>query len=255
MKSSVVALLSGLIIILGLEAMLLWPTLFLVPLIIINLAIFFSVFLLVRENNLRWRWIVFSALPIIFINALVVSCGLIPQITLWNKILLQIIFFAAVYFFLFYIRNLWLYFNFPERPNNLDNFSFGMAIVTAFFCSSAIFGLQLFLSLPYLILAVIIAAILTLLVFCNLWMSRLFGLELWPLLLILFFLFIQIVWALYFLPFDYTVLSFVMTLVFYLALSLARLDLRQMLNRHNLKPLLIYVGIVLLIILATVRWH
>jgi len=255
MKSSVAAFLSGLIIILGLEAMLFWPNFFYIPLIIINAAIFFTVYLLIQENNLRWRWITFSILPIIFINSLVLSCALVPQITLWNKVLLQIIFASALYFFLFYIRNLWLYFNFPDRPNNLDNFSFGMALVTAFFCASSIFGLQLFLSLPYLVLAIILAVLLTLLAFCNLWMARLFDLESWPLLLIVLFLFVQMIWSLYFLPFDYTVLSFIMTLVFYLVLSLARLDLKKMLNRHNLKPLLIYAAILLVLIMATMRWH
>ena len=255
MKTGVAAFLTGVVIFLGLEAMLAWPNFFYLPLILINFSIVFSVYLLARENKLNWTWINFSWLPIIFINSLVLACGLIPQISFWNKLLLQAIFVAAVYFFIFYIRNLWLYFNFPDRPNNLDNFSFGLSILSAFFCASSVFGLQLFLSLPYLILALIISALLLLLVFCSLWTARLVEREIWPMLLILFFIFLQIVWALYFLPFDYSVIAFVMTLVFYLALNLMRLNLRQALNRYSLKPLLIYVGIIFVIILATVRWR
>jgi len=255
MKSGVVAFLTGLLIFFGLETMLFFPKFFYLPLGLMNLAIVFSIYLLAREKRLDWTWINFSFLPLIFVNSLVLACGLIPQITFWNKLLLQAIFCSAIYFFLFYARNLWLFFNFPERPNNLNNFSLGLAIVTAFFCSSSIFGLQLFLNLPYLVLTIIISVLLVILIFCNLWIAGLASRELWSLLLVLFFIFIQIIWTLYFLPFDYNAIAFIMTLVFYLSLNLVRLNLRQTLNRYNLKPLLIYAVAVFVIILATVRWR
>jgi hypothetical protein len=255
MKLAKVAFLGSLIIFLSLEAVIVWPNFFYWPLLALNLAIFFTIYLVTRHRPEELDWLNFLILPLVLLNSLVVCVGLLPIVSFWDKFVNQALFVAAVYFFIIYIRNLWLYFNFPERPNNLINFSAGVGFLAFWLSAAAIFGLQLFLNLSYLTLILILAIVAGLLAYENLVINNLKIKDNWWFALLVSFITLQIGWALYFLPFVYSVLALVLALIYYVVMSVIRLYLLGNLQKRTLKPLLIYIIIILALVFLTIRWR
>jgi len=239
----------------ALEAILVWPKAVYVAFGLINLLVVLEIWRLAGFGRIKRGWLNLIILPLIFITGTIAYVSLLPESIFLNKILSQCIFAATLYFLYVYFRQLHVFLREPERPNHLLSFSSGATFLALFLAVSAIFGLQLFLNLSYWILMLIIILIALGLTYQFLWLNSLQRGENWLFTGVIVFVMAQIFWALYFLPFDYNVLGLLLVLAYYVLISVLKFYLTDSLHRRQLKPLFIFVAVILFLIFLTVRWR
>jgi hypothetical protein len=240
---------------LALESFLIWPKAIFVAFGLINVALVLIIRYLVKKNPTAGGWGNFIILPVIFTSGIIAYTGLIPESVFANKLLVQFLFLVALYFLFHYLGELIKSLSQPEIPNDLINFSSGFSFLALFFSVSAILGLQLFLNLSYWILLLVIILLIAGLTYQFLWLNRLQPKDNRLLTIINVLVLAQITWVLYFLPFDYNILGLLLVLAFYLLINTLKFYLGGNLNRRHLKPLFIFVFIILLLIFLTVKWR
>ena len=209
---------TGLILLLSLvalESFLFWPKMIYVALALINILVIGAIWRLARRSRVKSGWLKFIILPVIFLSGVIAYASLIPEVLLIDKFLVQCLFLTALYFIFHYLKQLTLYFAQPTAPNNLVDFSSGASFLALFFCLAAIFGLQLFLDLSYWVLLLFVMVIVALLTYQLLWLNNWRPREIWLFVVISVFVLTQLTWALYFLPFDYSILGFILVLAYY----------------------------------------
>ena len=255
MKPGQIIVLTNLSFWLLLESLVFWPKLFYVVLLLLNVLLILSCRALMKKSNLGRGWWNFWILPFLVVNSVVSYIILIPQDIWFNTFFIQVLFLLLIGFNFSYFKNAYDSVYHPDQPNNLPSLSANFSFLSWFFLLSGIYGLQLFLDLSYwvLILVLIVAALLT--TYQYLWLNDLRGRENYIFVFLSPFIMAQLAWSLYFLPFDYNSLGIIMALIYYVFLNLIRLYLRHDWNRKNVKSLLVFSGIIMLLILLTLKWR
>ena len=254
-KNKILLSLALLISLAALESFLFWPKMIYVAFGVINILVIAAVWRLIKNNEIKSGWLKFIILPVIFISGAIAYASLIPEASFINKFFVQCLFGAILYFIAHYLRQLTLYLEQPAVPNNLIDFSSGASFLALFFAVAAIFGLQLLLDLSYGVLILFVMLIVALLTYQLLWLNNWRSKEIWLFVIISVFALTQIAWALYFLPFDYNILGLLSVLAYYLLINAIKLYAIGHLDRRNLKPLLIFLFIILALIFLTVKWR
>jgi hypothetical protein len=255
MKPGQIIVLTNLSLWLVLEALVFQPQFFYVTLLLLNVILMAAVYLLLKAAALGRRWWNFWLLPFLVLNSIVAYATLIPQDIWLNKFLLQALFILIIGFNFAYFKNIYNSVFHPDQPHNLSSISANFSFLSWFFMLAAVYGLQLFLDLSYwiLILFLIILALLT--TYQYLWINNLKEKGNYIFVFLSAFIVAQLAWSVYFLPFDYNSLGLIMALVYYVFLNLVRLYLGQAWNKRNLKSLLTFSGIIMLLILLTLKWR
>lgn len=254
-KSKSLVILFLLVSLLALESFLVWPKAVYVALGLINVLLIWLIRYLVKKKQATDGWGNFIILPVIFVSGVIAYTSLIPESNFINKLLVQFLFAIALYFVFHYLKELTKYLSQSESANELINFSSGFSFLALFFSISSILGLQLFLNLSYWVLLLVIILIIGGLTYQFLWLNRLNSKDNRLLTIINILVLAQVTWVLYFLPFDYNILGLLLVLSFYLLINALKLYLGDNLNRRHLKPLFIFVFIILLLIFLTVKWR
>lgn len=254
MKPGQIIVVANLSIWLLLETFIFWPKFFYVALFLLNVALVAAVYFLVRRAA-GYRWWNLWILPFLVLNSVVAYMILIPQDVWFNKFFIQALFILVIGFNFSYFKNAYDSVFHPEQPNNMLALSSNFSFLSWFFLLSAVYGLQLFLNLSYWILVLVLIVLSLVTTHQYLWVNNLKGKDNYIFVFLSAFIVAQLAWSIYFLPFDYNSLGMMMALIYYVFLNLIRLYLNHNWNRKNLKSLLVFSGVIMLLILLTLKWR
>jgi len=255
MKPGQIIVLTNLSLWLTLEAFVLWPKFFYVIILLLNIILVTAVYYLMHKANLGKSWWSLWLLPFLFLNSVVVYTILIPQDIWFNKFFIQTLFLLIIGFNFSYFKQSYNYVFHPEQPNNLSSLSANFISLSWFFWLSGIYGLQLFLDLSYWILILVLIVWATLSTYQYLWVNKFKGKDNYIFVFLSAFIVAQMAWSVYFLPFDYSSLGIIMALAYYVFLNLMRLHLGNSWNKKDLKLLLTFAGVIMLLVLLTLKWR
>jgi|GEM_PF-1183105 len=255
MKPSRIIILANLSLWLLFQSFVFWPKFFFVSLLVLNIVLAVTVYALMKKADLGRAWWNLWILPFLVLNSIVAYVILIPQDIWFNKFLTQALFILIIGFNLSYFKNAFNSVYHSEQPNNLMELSANFSFLSWFFLLSAVYGLQLFLDLSYWILILVLVGLALLTTYQYLWINKLREKGSFIFVFLSAFVVAQLAWSVYFLPFDYNSLGILMALIYYVFLNLMRLYLSHNWNRKNLKSLLIFSGVIMLLIILTLKWR
>jgi len=243
---------SNLILIVLFELLLFKSAWFYALWVLINGVEIYGLWRLFKSSKLPRPWGRHLLLPVIFINSVLAYLVLIPHNEFTSGLFTQLLFVLVLWFNALYAKSIrqLLAGNLLPYSNLSSLFSF----LSLFFGLSALYGLQLFLNLSYWLIILVMGGLVLLLAKQNLG----FGPEKkqhWPFIILIVFVLIQLAWALYFLPFDYDSLGLMMALLYYLAINIVKFYLERTLSAKMLKALLFFGGIIMALLILTVRWR
>ena len=255
MKPGQLVILSNLSTWILLESFVIWPKLFYVILLLLNIVLVMTVYFLLHKADLGRSWWNFWILPFLVLNSVVAYAILIPQDIWFNKLFIQALFALVIGFNFSYFKNIYDSVFHSDQPNSLPNISANFSFLSWFFMLAAVYGLQLFLDLSYWVLIIILIILSLLTTYQYLWINNLRGRENYIFVFLSTFIVSQLAWSVYFLPFDYNSLGIIMALVYYVFLNLVRLYLSHSWNKKNLQSLLVFAGTIMLLVLLTLKWR
>lgn len=243
----------NLLLLLVLEAQVFWPQFFYGLIVVANLLLLALVYLLLRQPGKPWwpLWL----LPFLVFNSINAYVLLIPQEVWLNKFFIQALFILFLGFNFSYCKQAYDFVFHPEQENNLPNLAANFSFLSWFFALSAVYGLQLFLDLSYWVLLLVLIILAILSTYLNLWVNRLFSKKQAIFMFLAAFIVAQLAWAVYFLPFDYNSLGLIIALAYYVIWNLIRFYLSHNWNKKNLRSLLVFAGLIMLLVLLTVKWR
>lgn len=241
------------ILIFFLAQYLMWsPRFFYFLLILINIFIILSLYFYIGNKYLSLAWLKFLILPILFWNGLLFYLSLIPYSGFLLSAFIQFWLLLALYFQFSYLRQAK---KLLQRKNNNLELSFSIfSFLTVFFLAAAVYGWQSFMAWPVWPLALFLALSASLLCYELIWINLPDKKPENLLLSAIPFVFLQLSWTLFFLPFDYHVLSLFFVLYFYLATSLVTMYLRRSFGGKNLRQLLTFFIFCLAFVMLLVKW-
>jgi len=231
------------------QAFLRWPDFFYSALAVGALLIVISVKHLVGSG--KKNWLSFIITPVLFFLCFSGYTAIIIS-HFW----IQAIFLLELWFFFSYLRVAYYYINHsgPQWASKLDNLLISGGFLTAFAAAALLFGLPIFLDWPLFIMLFVFTLIISLL----LWQFNLLREDGAPainwLLIIIIIILTELVWAMTFLPLNFNILGLFAAIIYYLGLTMIRLERRGGLNRRALKLPLIFSAVLILVLLLTARW-
>jgi hypothetical protein len=255
MKPGQIIVLTNLSLWLLLETFVFWPKFFYVVLLALNVVLILAIYFLMRKADLGRRLWNLWILPFLVLNSIVSYAILIPQDIWINKFFIQALFVLIIGFNFSYFKNIYNSVFHPDQPNNLPGLTTNFSFLSWFFLLTAVYGLQLFLDLSYWILILILIVLALLTTYQYFWINNLKGKENYILVFLSAFIIAQLAWSVYFLPFDYNSLGLIMALIYYVFLNLTRLHLNHNWSKKNLQSLLVFSGVIMLLILLTLKWR
>lgn len=255
MKPGQIIVIANLSAFILLETLIFWPKFFYLILLLLNVVLVIVIYSLMHKAELARSWWNFWILPFLVLNSIVAYAILIPQDIWFNKFFVQILFFLIIGFNFSYFKNIYNSIFHSDQSNNLPNISANFSFLSWFFMISAVYGLQLFLNLSYWVLIIILIVLALLTTYQYLWINNLRGRENYIFVFLSAFIVAQLSWSVYFLPFDYNSLGVIMALIYYVFLNLTRLYLGHHWNKKNLQSLLVFAGIIMLLVLLTLKWR
>lgn len=140
-------------------------------------------------------------------------------------------------------------------PFSLERLSFNLNFVVVFFVSGALYGLRTFLDISLWIVTPIFAAVLALLIIQRLWITKQYGGIVWRLAISTWLSAVEIFLLTSFLPFDFRILAFIVTAVYYGLITLNSKDSETVKKINRFWLLLIILALTFIAVLATARWY
>ncbi len=204
-----------------------------------------------KRKDSPWPWWFAILLPSAFLGAGSVYASL--QI---SKLAVQLIFLVIVIFLFIYFKNLYYRYRRPDlyAAEEFELVKAFGGLLTIFFSSASLLGLQALLNLTawpmFLVFAVIVLAI----TFINLEDEPAERRIIWQFSLITVFLLAEEALVFLMLPLQYNVAALCLAIIYYLLISLTKLYFRQALTGKKIRYYLLagYGGIILA--LLTARW-
>lgn len=235
------------------QALMILPQYFYYFVLAIIVSIIASVYFYIGNKPLHLAWLKFLILPLLFWSGLLFYISLIPYSGLVLTLFVQFWFFLGLWFLFAYLRQAKKLLSGEE--NNLELWFSVFSFLSVFLLAAAVYGWQSFLAWPTWPLALGLTAAASLLCYELIWLNspdkspeRLLSLAI-P------FTFLQMVWVLFFLPFDYHILALLFVLYFYLSTSLVTFYLRRTLEKKTIRQLLVFFGICLAFVMLLVKWN
>ena len=244
-------LLTPLIVFILLETFSSYPKLIYIILILINSIIFFTLWQLTRASKTDKQWWNFLILP-----ALMSSMVIAYSIFLNNKILIQLLFIANTIFLYFYLYCVYHYLIRPQfyKTFSIENISSYGNLLIFFLLTSTIYGLQSFLNLPIWILEIVMLIIIFLIIYQSIWANKIDFKKSLPYILVCCLILFEFSWPISFLPFNYNIAGLILTIDYYILISLIKEHLLDKLNKKTIKIYLTIGLISLFLILLTSQW-
>lgn len=252
--SRLLVLLTPVIILIFLESVIFFPSLFYSVLSLINLTVLATILYFLRRSAVTKNWgsyIGMAVLPLGFLTSIFVYSSI-----LINKFVVQFLFFIAVSFVYFYLRNLYYYLIRPDlyKSYTLKNISSLGNFFLLFFSASAIYGLQSFLNLPVWLLMIFLLFVIFLAVYQIMWVNKIEPKTAFVYILISAVVLLEIGWATSFLPLNYNVVGLALAICYYVLVGLTIPYLNNSLSRKTIKLYLIFGFLSILLVFLTARW-
>ncbi|MBU0879698.1 hypothetical protein KKH00_02725, partial [Patescibacteria group bacterium] len=224
-------LFTSLIVFILLETFSSYPKLIYIILILINSIIFFTLWQLIKASKTDKQWWNFLILP-----ALMSSMVIAYSIFLDNKILIQLLFIANTVFLYFYLRCIYHYLIHPQsyKTFSIENISSYGNLLTFFLLASTIYGLQSFLNLPIWILEIVMLIIIFLIIYQSIWANKIDFKKGLPYILVCCLILFELSWPISFLPFNYNIAGLILTIDYYILISLTKEHLLNKLNKKTI---------------------
>jgi hypothetical protein len=210
-----------------------------------NLLLLLAVTRITGKRITSWEFWNFSIFPVLFSSSLAVYSLLVV-----NQIVVQLLFVISLGFNYFYLKNIYR----GERNEFLENISSYGNLLTMFFSLSSIYGLASFLGWPIWMLALGATAIIFVIVYQIFWANQIKADNVLAYVSLISLLLTQLIWAIYFLPFNYNALGLIATICYYLIIGLVKLTLAEKLTNRNLKLYLALGSVFLILIFLTAKW-
>jgi len=232
------------------QGFLLYPRLFYFALILGSLLIIISIRYLAGQDEKK-RWPLFTITPLLFFLSFSGYSAI-----LFNYYWIQFIFILVAWFIFAYLRNFYYYSTYQasERREKVDSLLLTGSFLSLFATASVLYGLPVFLSWPFNFLLLIFIPISGLLLVQFLSLRRLkFGPHILFIIIEVIIL-AELAWVISLLPLNFTILGFILAIIYYFLLIVFRLYLNNDLQGRKLRLPLIFSSLILIILLLTARW-
>lgn len=140
-------------------------------------------------------------------------------------------------------------------PFSLERLSFNLNFLIVFFISGALYGLRTFLDISLWIVTPVFAAVLALIILQRLWITKNYNGTAWRLAVSIWLSTVEIFLLISFLPFDFRILAFIATAVYYGLITLGSKDSETTKRVNRFWLLIIILAVTCLAVLATARWY
>lgn len=236
---------AGFVVVIRNHALLTWvvPTLFLLFLLLGHL--------LMRQDFRSKQFWLLLLTPLLLNFTALFFLTILTQ-TLWQYLLAATV--AVVTFW--FLQNVFQFLHHERsyQPYAIENISTYANLLSVFFFTAALTSLELYLNVPQALLLLVSLTVFTLLVMQMLWVNKI---ELRPkigYLVILPFVFTQVLWASLFLPTNFFIAGLLVTLSYYAVTNISRHHLLDRLEAAIVRRYLIIALLGFLITLSTAQW-
>ncbi len=228
-----------------------YPKLIYIAVVLINLFIFFAVWQFCAASQVDKQWWNYFILPAVMSSVIIGY-----SIFLSSKLIIQFLFILNLFFLYFYLRHIYYYLINPSAYEifSIENISSYISWFSFFMLSSVIYGLQSFLNLPILNLALIFLAVSILIIYQVIWVNKIDFKSGLPYILISCLLLVELCWSISFLPFNYNISGLCLAICFYVIIGLIKNYLLDKLDANKVKMYLMLGSISLFLILLTAKW-
>lgn len=229
MNSRVYILLTPVLTLVGLEAIYFNPSLFVWSVLFVNLIVFWSVKMVYGAgfgDKIFWNYLV---LPFLFLNSLIGYFILIS-----NKYFLHLLAFILLFFVYYYLRRLYITKK-SDTAVNWENISFYSSFLSLFFLFSFINGAKSNLGLPAWLLIIILSAAIMLACYQFFWANGILSKENFLYIFIVVLVSTEMAWTFFFLPFSFNVPGLLLAIMYYMAVGIIRLYLKNALTARKVK--------------------
>ncbi len=224
------------------------PRFFYYFLFLINISIFYVIYSYSKYKITEKKFLSFLIPPILFTNSLIVFLSIVS-----NKFFIQFLIFLNLFYIIIYIKQYYYSEVIGNKNIKWVSFSSYTSFLIVFFSSSSVYGLHSLLSFPVLILIFFILFTIFLTTYQSFYFNNIDRQYYNFFVFFVSFLLIEISWALFFLPFSYYVLGLILSICYYIIISLTKLFLKNSLNKKNIKFFLIFGISSILLILFTAK--
>lgn len=217
----------------------------------INVLIFFAVWRFGAASQIDKKWWNYLILPAVMATAVMAY-----SVFLSSKAVIQLLFAVNLIFLYFYLRYIYYYLLKPDSYKifSIENISSYAGWFSFFLIAAVIYGLESFLNLPIILLALIILAATALLSYQVVWVNKIELKSGLPYILISCLIIVELCWSIYFLPFNYNISGLCLAICFYVINGLIKNRLLGELDRVKIKIYLALGSASLALILFTARW-
>jgi hypothetical protein len=215
-----------------------------------NLALIASVFAISWKKAELADFFRHLILPLSFFN------GAIFYGIMLNELVAHLVFLVGAGLQFYYLRFLYLYLHKPYAyaPTSIENIAIYGSFVSVFWATATIYGLQSFINLPVWMLVTGISLVFSLLVYQIFWSNKIDEARFAVYVMLITLVLAEISWVASFLPFDFSVIGFIVAICYYMSTGLARLYLLERLEKRHVKAYLSYGFLSILAIILTSQW-
>jgi len=174
-----------------------------------------------------------------------------------NDLIYRFVYLIAAVFIYLYLEQTLNYFYFTNKyqPYTLENLSLYINVLSVFFLTSSIFSSLIFLRLSVIISAIIIYLIIFILTHQISWSNKLIWHDYKIFCVIISLIIAEIFFVVSYLPLNFYVNALLVSIVFYVVVSLSRLFLLRSLDKKNVLEHLIVSSVAVVLILLTAQWN
>lgn len=235
----------------SLEIFLIKPSLIYYLLFLINISIFFAIYLFSKDGTKNEIWWDYIILPILFINSI-----FFYSILFVKSFLLHLIFVIASLFIYFYLKNIYYYIRKSSiyKANTLQNISSYGNFLIMFFAFSSLFGFRSFLNISVILLVSLATPLIFLVIYQVMWANDIKLKQSFIYIMINTLILIELFWAASFLPLSYNSTGLILAICYYILIGITRFNFKGKEGEKKIKFYLIFGLLSILAILLSSNW-
>lgn len=214
----------------------------------INMAIISLKLSKVRSKDIFLKYLL---IPIIMLNSVYLYTGLLVS----NWLIFAFLSLAVILSYYYYRSAIKYYRIETDKKKNLPMWSSVFSLLSVFFAGAFLYGLPYFTNINTLFLILVLALVIFICSFQNLvvesdsyHLSFLFS-------VLLLFSIIPVIWSMTLLPFNYNVLSLIVSLLYYIGLNFIIFYLTKNLSIKKIRYNLLFLVVSLILIFVSVNWE
>lgn len=249
--SRILTFLSSFLVLIFLEILLFFPNRIFIIAAVIFIIIFFSILYITTKKIISKDFEHFLISPLFFI-----SSGFLLLLFLESPIIKQIFILGLSIIYYLILSNLFS-FKFQThkyQPYILENLLSYINLISIFLFYSSIFCFHLLLGISTFLLLPIIFIFTFIITYQLFWVNKIDFKKNWLFTLIIGLIFLELFWAISYLPTGYFVNAIILLIIYYIFINISRDFLLNNLEKRQIKKYLTIGLSALILILATAQW-